>query len=282
MRSIPLLVIDATDVFDRIAKSKHQPRKRRMEAARSEVLTAYQCYENVAPNVGGLNKAPLTEHQKESMQHAYVVETAPMSDLRERLLKRTIVARCPFCGISETSTLDHYLPKEKYPEFSIFPKNLVPSCAVCNTHKRDRILLDGTDVRMFFHPCFDVIPNISFLNVSIRMMVDAVILNYRVTQPTGMSAQIFQHVKSHFDSLNLADRYRLMGLEHMGGQYPAFSRAYGTARDAKRVADKLAELADDFETVSGPNYWLTKLYRALAGNHQFCDGGFEVARPRPT
>jgi hypothetical protein len=27
---------------------------------------------------------------------------------------------------------------------------------------------------------------------------------------------------------------------------------------------------------SGPNYWLAKLYRALAGTDDFCDGGFEL------
>jgi hypothetical protein len=30
--------------------------------------------------------------------------------------------------------------------------------------------------------------------------------------------------------------------------------------------------------VFGPNYLLAKLYRALAGNDDFCDGGFEVVR----
>ncbi|OMU26280.1 hypothetical protein AQ771_06465 [Burkholderia pseudomallei] len=71
-----------------------------------------------------------------------------------------------------------------------------------------------------------------------------------------------------------------MGLEHLGGQYPALRRAYGVAENAGRVIAKLIEVAEDFEEVEGPNYWLAKLYRALAANADFCDGGFEVVRVR--
>ncbi|MGB3838704.1 MAG: hypothetical protein WA930_06290 [Rhodanobacter sp.] len=278
MRSIPLLAIDAKDVFDEIAAAKHQPRRRQMRAARTEVLAAYHSYESAAPEVGELDEANLTAAQKEAMRHAFIVETEPMTALRGNLLKRISVARCPFCGISESSTLDHYLPKERYPEFSVFPKNLVPSCAVCNTRKRDRILDVGTNVRMFLHPCYDVIPDMAFLTVHARMEADALILSYRLTRPVEMKLRTFRHLRSHFKELGLADRYRRMGLEHLGAQYPAFRRAYGGGGNAGRVAERLIEGAEDFEEVSGPNYWLAKLYRALASNADFCNGGFEVVR----
>ena len=278
MRSIPLLAVDATVVFDEIAAVKRLPRRRRMRAARAKVLAAYQGYEDAAPEVGELDEATLTDPQKEAMRHAFTVETEPMTVLRGNLLKRSSVARCPFCGINESSTLDHYLPKEQYPEFAVFPENLVPSCAVCNTRKRDRILDEGTNVRMFLHPCYDLIPDTVFLAVRARMEADALILSYHLTRPAGMALHTFLHLRSHFNELGLADRYRRMGLEHLGGQYPALRRAYGSGEDAERVAEKLIEGAKDFEVVSGSNYWLAKLYRALADNDDFCDGGFEVVR----
>lgn len=278
MRSIPMLAVDATDLFDEISAAKHPVRRRRMHAARAEVVAAYHGYETAAPEVGELDKAPLTDLQKEAMRHAFIVETEPMIALRGNLLKRISVARCPFCGISESSTLDHYLPKEQYPELSIFPKNLVPSCAVCNTRKRDRIVDGRTNVRMFLHPYYDEIPDMVFLTVRTRMEADALILSYRLSRPVGMALRIFRHLQSHFSELDLADRYRRMGLEHLGGQYPALRRAYGPGEYAERVAEKLIEGAEDFEEVSGPNYWLALLYRSLAGNEDFCNGGFEVVR----
>jgi hypothetical protein len=226
MRSIPLLAVDATEVFDDIAAAKRQPRRQHMMAVRDSVLSAYQDYEGAVPEVGGLVKVPMTNLQKDAMRHAYGVETQPMAQLRGDLLKRVGVARCPFCGISESSTLDHYLPKEQYPEFSVFPKNLCPSCAVCNTRKRDRILDAGTDVRVFLHPCYDQLPDTDFLVVRVRIEADALVLSYRLVRPAGMTHRVFQHLRSHFNELNLADRYRLMGLEHLGGQYPALRRAW--------------------------------------------------------
>lgn len=258
MRSIPLLTVDATGVFDDITATKRQPRQSRMLAVRERVLAAYQDYEGAVPEVGGLAAVRMTNLQKEAMRHAYEVETQTMTQLRGDLLKSISVARCPFCGISESSTLDHYLPKEQYPEFSVFPSNLCPSCAVCNTRKRDRILDEGTHVRMFLHACYDEIPNMVFLVVRVRLEADALVLSYRLVQPAGMARQVFQHLRTHFNELNLADRYRLMGLEHLGGQYPAFQRAYGRDRNAGRVSAKLSEDAEDFEDVFGPNYWLKR------------------------
>lgn len=280
MRSIPQLVVNATDVFDEISAAKRQPRRRLMRAARAEVLAAYQGYEDAAPEVGELDEAQLTEPQKKAIRHSFTVETEPMTVLRGNLLKMSSAARCPFCGINESSTLDHYLPKEQYPEFAVFPKNLIPSCAVCNTRKRDRILDEGTNVRMFLHPYYDVIPDTAFLVVRTRIEADALILSYRLIRPAGMALRTFQHLRSHFNKLDLADRYRRMGLEHLGALYPSLRRAYGQGEDAARVAEKLTEGAGDFEEVSGLNYWLAKLYRALAGNQDFCDGGFEVIRAR--
>ncbi|WEZ84817.1 HNH endonuclease signature motif containing protein [Rhizobium sp. 32-5/1] len=275
MRSIPLLAVEAETIFDDIAAAKQKRRRVRMKAVRAKVLASYQSYEDATPEVGGLSKAVMTTLQKDAMRHAFNVETKPMEALRGDMLKRVAVARCPFCGISESTTLDHYLPKEQYPEFAIFPKNLVPCCSHCNTKKRDRIVDAGTDVRMFLHPCYDIIPDEEFIQVRTRMAENALILSYRVVRPEGMQQQTFLHLRSHFTELGLADRYRLMGLDHLGSQYPSLRRAYGKDADADRVAEKLSELAGDFEDVAGPNYWLAKLYRALSENEDFCDGGFE-------
>lgn len=42
---------------------------------------------------------------------------------------------CYMCGALNAGTLDHFLPKDLYPEFSFFSKNLIPSCD-CNSKKK--------------------------------------------------------------------------------------------------------------------------------------------------
>jgi hypothetical protein len=278
MRAIPLLDADAEGIYDAITAAKQSPRSGRMKASRKLVVGSYKEYEAAMPDVGSLTSAKLSKLQKEAMLHAYSVETAPMTELREGLLDRIDVARCAFCGISESSTIDHYLPKESYPEFSIYPNNLIPCCPWCNTKKRNRILIDGTDVRMFLHPCLDKIPAADFISVRARIHGNALLITYRLDRPKGMKKRTFQHLQSHFDELGLADRYRRMGLEHLGSQYLAFKRSYGKRREARKVSEMLRDGAETYEDAYGTNFWLVKLYAALAQSDEFCDGGFAVVR----
>ncbi|ELV3465482.1 HNH endonuclease [Enterobacter asburiae] len=59
---------------------------------------------------------------------------------------------CPMCGSMHRGTLDHVLPKESYPEFSIFTRNLVPACK-CNSFKSNTIAND--EGHRMLHPYFD-------------------------------------------------------------------------------------------------------------------------------
>lgn len=62
---------------------------------------------------------------------------------------------CPACGEDgKPNTLDHYLPKDIFPEFSITPANLFPMCDACQLHK-GTATVDGDGRRYFIHPYFD-------------------------------------------------------------------------------------------------------------------------------
>jgi hypothetical protein len=60
---------------------------------------------------------------------------------------------CPMCGSMHGGTLDHLLPKNGYPEFSLFSMNLVPACK-CNI-KRKEILTGPNSNERILHPYFD-------------------------------------------------------------------------------------------------------------------------------
>lgn len=279
MRRIPLPTVDDQSTFDKIRAAKQRARRKPLLEIRTGVFDAYESYQESAPEVGQLEKMKLTVSQKEALTHTYTVDTDPLATLRSEILGGISVVRCPFCGIGESSTIDHYLPKEIYPEFSIYSKNLVPSCGYCNNRKRTQILEAGTDIRMFLHPYYDRIPTLDFLSLRVKMEDDALILTFRVTRPQGMKKRVFSHIDNHFRSLGLADRYRKMSFDHLGGWYPALRRAYGQQANAMRVSKKLLEMARDSEEARGPNFWHTKLYLALSSCKEFCDGGFEVIKP---
>ncbi len=275
MRQIVLPAVDDEQVYDQVTAAKRQSRPYLL-SARSTVFDAYDSYATAAPDLAHLPPVVLTKRQQEALIHAYSVETKPFARLREQLADPVILARCPFCGIGETSTLDHYLPKELHPQFAIYSRNLVACCSPCNTRKSDLVLNDATDTRLFLHPYFDLVPNKQFVTVQITLMTDALGLSFRLRRPAGLPTGIFQHLESHFRLLRLADRYRRMSLEHLRSTRKGLERFYGSNCDAVRVAAELNRDADDWEDDFGPNHWRVVLYRALAADVSFCDGGFLV------
>lgn len=75
---------------------------------------------------------------------------------------------CPVCGSPCTGTLDHYLPKEDYPEFSILASNLVPACAICNSGLKGKLVKGTSAPERFIHPYFDTWTNAAIWHVDVR------------------------------------------------------------------------------------------------------------------
>lgn len=85
--------------------------------------------------------------------YASPAEKAAQAPILKTLRDRSLTL-CPMCGEGGTpNTLDHYLPKQAYPDFSILPLNLVPACDICQGHKLARYT--GPDGRLFLHPYYD-------------------------------------------------------------------------------------------------------------------------------
>ncbi len=275
MRHVPPPDVDDESVFDAIVTAKRGANKTRLSAVRTRVLSAYADYLAAAPDVQALPGLVATSMQKAALRHAYEGETVPMKALRTTLKARVSVVMCLFCGISEAGTLDHYLPKEDHPQFSVFSLNLVPACGGCNTLKRRLVVDEATAVRLFFHPYYDPVPDETIMTLSITLRPDALALIYGVARPPGMNASTYSRLRSHFRLLNLANRYTRMSLFELRGYdtpLDRFHAAGGTALVSRELARKAEREAER----RGPNDWRVILFRALSEHAAFCDLGFRV------
>lgn len=91
-----------------------------------------------------------------------------LTSLRSRELQL-----CPTCGEDGTpNTLDHYLPKQIYPEFSITACNLVPMCDICQG-KKLALTVNAANQRLFLHPYFDQFIEQQILHLDIEGPYDA-------------------------------------------------------------------------------------------------------------
>lgn len=276
MRSVPLLNLQDGRLFDSIAAAKHAPHGAELTALSGDVKRAYRAYSKAAPAVDTLPGVALTAAQRAAMLHTYDVATTDFSKARVRLLDRPSAAICPYCAVSASGTLDHYLPKDDYPIYAVFSRNLVPSCGSCNTNKRKLVLDGATGVRAFFNPYYDPIPAVRFVDVSATLHNKTLALSFRVVRPTGFSAQDFAQVQSHFRTLKLAKLYRLTALATLGDRVETFRRWNQEGGRAK-VAAEFAKESLDLSRTLGQSHWQVVLYDKLSTMDDFCDGGFEVA-----
>lgn len=69
-------------------------------------------------------------------------------------LRDSIEGGCPVCGRDGVGTLDHYLPKANYGEYSFFSLNLVPACDRCN-NARNNLVQGELQGERPLHPYFD-------------------------------------------------------------------------------------------------------------------------------
>lgn len=111
-----------------------------------------------------LNKPlELTKEEKFTIRHLY--ESG--KDIRARIWNELIKInggkqiKCPLCGERYITELDHYVPREIYPEFSIHCLNLIPLCHDCN-HQKGSKWLNRAGERLIFNAYFDA-PTTQFL-----------------------------------------------------------------------------------------------------------------------
>lgn len=266
---------DAVGIFDAITRAKRAPHDGGLDTCRAQVLLGYDRYTHAAPTVNGLPTVPLTAEQRGALLHAYESGTVPMNELRERLLKRVRTALCPYCGIGESTTLDHYLPRVDFPEYAIFPKNLVPCCSQCNLTKGKRVVDADTGARCFLHPYFDALPTAALLSVGISLLPDLIQLNFRINAPSYVPAEVTEHLDRHFKCLGLRSRYRLMGLHYLREQRGRYRR-FHVEGGCSRVVEELRHEVTNLTGIYGANHWRVALCGELAGHTEFCDGGFSV------
>ncbi|MCK2053805.1 hypothetical protein [Methylobacterium sp. 37f] len=88
-----------------------------------------------------------------SRQYSLFDSRGGSGELR-RMRRKEGLKSCPVCGSPVTGNLDHYLPRNAYPEFAIMRANLVPACQHCNSGVKGKTI-HGGNPRRFIHPYFD-------------------------------------------------------------------------------------------------------------------------------
>lgn len=273
MRNLPIPTTLNINKLDKIINSKKKPYKDRLVGVKPTVKVRYDEYDTHANHLENLTMSTITGVNADALIKCYTSKTNEMSILRDELLYPDIedFDACPFCGIGEPTTLDHYLPKEEFPEFSVLAKNLIPICGVCNSNYKGSIWIENGK-RLFIHTYYDIIPDEYFLNalITVTNKVAIEFLPISVANEPYFSG-LFDN---HFKKLALKKRYRIKAASEISRKRRSLERLYvrgGTARD---VASSLLSEASELEVEYSKNHWKPVLYKALSASVDFCNGGF--------
>lgn len=133
---------------------------------------------------------------------------------------------CPFCGTGKLEEIDHYIPKEHYPEFTLFPLNLIPICSKCNKKKSDKFI-DGSNERMFINFYTDDMDSEDFLSVNITFTPFEVRKTTKISYEADFSkitdAYLKKIVEHHYKELDLLNRYEEAANEEISNLESTYS-----------------------------------------------------------
>lgn len=118
---------------------------------------------------------------------------------------------CPYCGHRvKPDTLDHFIPKNHWAEYSLLPQNLVPQCSTCASIKgSDYAVKDGVVCR-YIHPYFFSYLSAVKFNVVINFVgrrVPDFSISFIV--PKAFTQKIRNRIRTHLDELNVEKRMKL-------------------------------------------------------------------------
>jgi 5-methylcytosine-specific restriction endonuclease McrA len=237
---------------------------------------AEQLY-TIPPNNSRNDDIVLGAVTKKELKDVYnlqmVRRSKPARKIYDLLLSQAPFGLCPFCGFGHATTLDHYLPKTKYPQLSVLPLNLVPCCKDCNTGKRTTIAVTAQEQSL--HPYFDhqKFINEQWLFAEVKQTAPATVYFF-VEAPDSWDEISRARVHSHFNDFNLASRYSIEASNQLACLRHSLAD-YLDVGDLERVRQHLMAEARAYAR-QHKNSWDTAMFQALAASDWYCNGGFDL------
>lgn len=200
----------------------------------------------------------------------------------EYILSKVGLGKCFYCAVSPSQNIDHYLPKDQFPELSIEIYNLVPSCSKCNSTKSTYFSLDKD--KQLIHPYFNMEYYTSkwmyaYINKDYVDHLCRPPITF-IAKPDNMNNQNKERLKNHFKVLRLNDIYVHESLSYLlflarrldGLQNSQLRQEFLREESKKEYPEDIS-----FEMM-GPNWWKSVLCECLAEDQWYCEQGYKDIR----
>ena len=241
--------------------------KNRLVAAEKTVEALYKEFDEHFPD-NSLRLIPSDRIKKplrDDLFDMYSYEAAIVKKVKKWLQEHnsvTVYGVCQHCGIVPFDTMDHILPHQRYAEYSVHARNLIPCCTDCNRRKNEREILNLY---------VDVLPDVEYLFMDVKANGDTIDLSFRLDNSQGfVQPDLFRRIAAHYAKLELFDRMKTLATTRISEFLTQIKRTY--AKYGKQeVIDEINEDVEDLRRAYGYNYWKIAFQKGLVNSPVFWD-----------
>lgn len=217
------------------------------------------------------NKSPRAEELRKA--YGKTKTKGSLSYIRTRLIKLA-ANRCPCCGGSRPSQLDHHLPKDTFAEYSLWLMNLVPYCVGCNQKKSNHP--GASEDKAFLHPYFDAIPDTPYIKASVTVHAESIEVVLAFDDNAVIADEMIKtRMRNQFEKVDVNARIEDEITEFITEHCDTIDDEYDMPSPAD-IKDYLIRNAARFARRHGNGSWRSSVLLSLAINEAFCAGGYKI------
>ncbi len=243
----------------------------------ADVLACYRKYEDAVNKgiVHALTPYGFVQPEKKKLQDLYSSDCDVAKKVRSHhniftsAERRVYHNKCPYCVLSEPNTLEHILPKGKYPEYAVHVHNLIPCCSKCNMHKGEAVKDTETGLPHTLNFYYHNPEEFHFLQVECSIdSNNQPLFSYNLVFPPDADPVLSSIIVNHFNRLHLIERYNQEAISI----YTAIEPMIIGMSQGKTLDDALMVISDYLHTISsnyGINHHLVALLRGLIISPQY-------------
>ena len=261
MFNIKPIEVNEIELLNSIIASKKNKNRNILDLKKEELYLSYQRYENNKYSIEDIIHIESIDNEIKDILQDSFNSSKKMKEVKKKIFENIYRSVCPYCMISEPTTLDHYLDKSSFPEFTIYSKNLVPCCPTCNLKKGTLFLNNG--IRNIINFYYDSLPRYRFLNIELGYdnvpFIEKIILKFKEKSNINLI------IINHFKNLKLEDRYKKEISDELTYIFKVFSKPT-CILSREDIENCLKSQIDALEEMYGYNYWKSALHHAIVKN----------------
>jgi hypothetical protein len=258
------------DHFEDCIKNKHEPLRTNLQNRFSLIDIATKEYDGRAKNCQLfclasiiLQLSPVSKEQLMGVYDNQMVQGPGREVYNKILISSNGV--CSFCAHGTPKSLDHFLPKSEFPEYSIFPLNLIPCCSDCNHDKSEYVA--KSEEKQYLHPYYDDVSALQWLECKIlyssnKSPAFEFFIN---SNAEGISDIIFNRLVFQFDSLKIGELYSKQAATELSGIGHFLHKHLKGESEVQSFLNEMAKSKSD----ANKNSWQAAMYRSMVNDDQF-------------